>query len=70
MTAGEGETAVCPLCAVSASYDKEVTDEFVVPTVIVKDGKPVATVQDNDSIIFYNFRPDLCKRDHPRLLCG
>ena len=69
MTAGEGETAVCPLCAVSASYDKEVTDEFVVPTVIVKDGKPVATVQDNDSIIFYNFRPDRA-REITRAFCA
>ena len=69
MTAGEGETAVCPLCAVSASYDKEVTDEFVVPTVIVKDGKPVATVQDNDSIIFYNFRPDGA-REITRAFCA
>ena len=69
MTAGEGETAVCPLCAVSASYDKEVTDEFVVPTVIVKHGKPVATVQDNDSIIFYNFRPDRA-REITRAFCA
>ena len=69
MTAGEGETAACPLCAVSASYDKEVTDEFVVPTVIVKDGKPVATVQDNDSIIFYNFRPDRA-REITRAFCA
>ena len=69
LTAGEGETAACPLCAVSASYDKEVTDEFVVPTVIVKDGKPVATVQDNDSIIFYNFRPDRA-REITRAFCA
>ena len=69
MTAGEGETAACPLCAVSASYDKEVTDEFVVPTVIVKDGRPVATVQDNDSIIFYNFRPDRA-REITRAFCA
>ena len=60
---------MCPLCAVSASYDKEVTDEFVVPTVIVKDGKPVATVQDNDSIIFYNFRPDRA-REITRAFCA
>lgn len=35
-----------------------VTDEFVVPCVIQKNGKPVATIQDNDSIVFFNFRPD------------
>ena len=58
MTKGEGLTAACPVCAVSQSYENETYDEFVVPTVVVKDGQPVATVQDGDSIIFYNFRPD------------
>lgn len=55
---GEGEEAACGLCAVQNSYDKEETDEFVKPTVIMKDDKPVATVKEKDSIIFYNFRPD------------
>jgi 2,3-bisphosphoglycerate-independent phosphoglycerate mutase len=59
---GEGETAECGLCAVQNSYDKEETDEFVKPTVIVKDGKPVATVKPNDSVIFYNFRPDRARQ--------
>ena len=55
---GEGLTAECALCAVQNSYDKGENDEFVVPTVVLKDGKPVATVKDNDSVIFFNFRPD------------
>ena len=55
---GEGEKATSALEAVQTSYDKEKFDEFVMPTVIEKDGKPVATLQDNDSIIFFNFRPD------------
>jgi 2,3-bisphosphoglycerate-independent phosphoglycerate mutase len=55
---GEGVKASNALEAVQASYDKEKFDEFVMPTVIEKDGKPVATLQDNDSIIFFNFRPD------------
>ena len=55
---GEGEKASSALEAVQTSYDKEKFDEFVMPTVIEKDGKPVATLQDNDSIIFFNFRPD------------
>ena len=42
----------------TASYEAGVTDEFVIPTVIQKDGKPVATVDKGDSIIFANFRPD------------
>lgn len=55
---GEGVKASSALEAVQTSYDKEKFDEFVMPTVIEKDGKPVATLQDNDSIIFFNFRPD------------
>lgn len=55
---GEGNHASDPVEAVNNSYKEEVYDEFIVPTVIEKDGKPVATVQDNDAIIFFNFRPD------------
>ena len=65
---GEGETAACGLCAVQQSYDKDETDEFVKPTVVVKDGKPVATVKENDSVIFYNFRPDRA-REITRAFC-
>ena len=54
MVYGEGEKAECPVCAVQNSYDKEVTDEFVIPTVC-EGAEPVA---DGDSVIFYNFRPD------------
>ncbi|POP31570.1 2,3-bisphosphoglycerate-independent phosphoglycerate mutase [Lactonifactor longoviformis] len=58
MTKGEGEKAACGACGVQASYDKGKTDEFVLPTVVEKDGVPVASVQDGDSVIFFNFRPD------------
>lgn len=54
MVYGEGEKAKCPVCAVKNSYDKGVTDEFVVPVVV--DGG--AQVKPNDSVIFFNFRPD------------
>ena len=54
MVYGEGEQAECPLCAMQNSYDKEVADEFVVPTV-VKGAEPISQ---GDSVIFYNFRPD------------
>ncbi|MCQ2514832.1 MAG: 2,3-bisphosphoglycerate-independent phosphoglycerate mutase [Ruminococcus sp.] len=54
MVYGEGVKAKCPVCAVKNSYENGVTDEFVVPAVI--DGG--AKVQPNDSIIFFNFRPD------------
>ncbi|MBE0416658.1 MAG: 2,3-bisphosphoglycerate-independent phosphoglycerate mutase [Coriobacteriia bacterium] len=44
--------------AVAASYAAGITDEFVVPAVIAQDGVPVATIQDGDAVIFFNFRPD------------
>ena len=40
------------------TYKDGKTDEFVIPTVIMKNGEPVATVKDKDSVIFFNFRPD------------
>lgn len=68
MTKGEGLTAVCGICAIQESYDRKETDEFVKPTVVVEDGKPVATVQDGDSVIFFNFRPDRA-REITRAFC-
>ncbi len=58
MVMGEGNTALSAQEAITASYEKEVYDEFVIPTVILKDGKPTAVIEEGDSIIFYNFRPD------------
>ena len=58
MVYGEGNYDTDPVHAMQASYDAGVTDEFVVPTVITENGRPVATIQADDSIIFYNFRPD------------
>jgi len=55
---GKGEECTCPYEAVKASYEKDITDEFVVPTVVLTDGKPTGTIGENDSIIFANFRPD------------
>ena len=43
---------------IKASYDAEVTDEFIKPIVITKDGKPLAKVEEGDCVIFYNFRND------------
>src|SRR5690606_41614952 len=40
------------------SYDQDISDEFIVPFAIVEDGKPVATIDSGDSLIFFNFRPD------------
>jgi 2,3-bisphosphoglycerate-independent phosphoglycerate mutase len=54
--------------AVQASYDGGKTDEFVLPTVIEKDGKPVTVISDKDSVVFFNFRPDRA-REITRAFC-
>jgi 2,3-bisphosphoglycerate-independent phosphoglycerate mutase len=54
MVYGEGVEAECAVCAVKNSYKNDVTDEFVLPSVV----KGGATIKENDSVIFFNFRPD------------
>lgn len=66
---GVGQQTDNAVAAVAASYAQEVTDEFVVPTVVMKDGAPLATVGDRDTIIFYNFRPDRA-REITRAFCA
>ncbi|MDO4453293.1 MAG: 2,3-bisphosphoglycerate-independent phosphoglycerate mutase [Eubacteriales bacterium] len=68
MVCGEGLTAESGVQAVENSYAEDKTDEFVVPTVIMKNGAPTAKIQDNDSIIFFNFRPDRA-REITRAFC-
>ncbi|MBO5253220.1 MAG: phosphoglycerate mutase (2,3-diphosphoglycerate-independent), partial [Clostridia bacterium] len=58
MVYGEGTAAVCPVEAMKASYAADVTDEFVVPTVLDKDG----TIKPHDSVVFFNFRPDRARQ--------
>lgn len=65
---GEGKRVNNAVEAVAASYAEDITDEFVVPTVVEKDGKPVAAVNDKDTIIFFNFRPDRA-REITRAFC-
>lgn len=69
MVKGTGETAKDAVEAVAASYAADKTDEFVLPTVIMEDNTPVATVADKDSVIFYNFRPDRA-REITRAFCA
>ena len=51
---GEGEKFADPIAAIQASYDKDVTDEFVLPCITCEGGR----VQTGDTIVFTNFRPD------------
>lgn len=60
---GQGEPASDPITAIRSSYERGVTDEFVEPIVIVdKTGEPLATINDGDSVIFFNFRPDRARQ--------
>ena len=68
LTKGEGNTAESGPAGIQASYDVEKTDEFVVPTVVVKDGAAIGTIKDKDSVIFFNFRPDRA-REITRAFC-
>lgn len=66
---GRGTTAVSAEQCMDKSYEDGKTDEFVLPTVIIKeDGSPVAVVNDGDSVIFANFRPDRA-REITRCFC-
>ena len=58
MVNGEGIKATSAIQAIESSYQKEVFDEFVEPTVICNGDTPVATIGQHDSVIFFNFRPD------------
>ena len=55
---GIGEKETSSIIAIEKSYQKEVFDEFVEPTLICNNDEPIATIQKNDSVIFFNFRPD------------
>ena len=55
---GTGNTANSAIEAIEESYKNDKTDEFVVPTVILENGEPTATVKSGDSVVFFNFRPD------------
>ena len=69
MVLGRGTTATDAVQAIRDSYEAGKTDEFVLPTVIVKeDGMATAKISDHDAVIFYNFRPDRA-REITRSLC-
>ena len=60
---GEGRRAASSIEAVQVAYDRGETDEFVIPTVVEDDhGRPIAVIEDNDSVIFVNFRADRARQ--------
>ncbi|MFA5413092.1 MAG: 2,3-bisphosphoglycerate-independent phosphoglycerate mutase [Patescibacteria group bacterium] len=58
MVLGEGATAESAEAAISSAYNRGETDEFIMPTVVTNDHKPIATVGDDDVVIFFNLRSD------------
>ncbi|MEY8352916.1 2,3-bisphosphoglycerate-independent phosphoglycerate mutase [Lachnospiraceae bacterium 54-53] len=65
---GEGNNAESAASGIQASYDQGTFDEFVVPFAVTDGQKPLAVVQDGDSVIFFNFRPDRA-REMTRAFC-
>src|SRR5260370_38906060 len=60
---GESEHATDPLAAIRRSYEHNVPDEFVEPGVITREnGEPVATIEDSDPVIFFNFRAERARQ--------
>lgn len=55
---GRAFSAVTPSAGVMAAYGRDIHDEFIEPFVIEELGEPVATIEENDAIVFFNFRPD------------
>lgn len=62
MTRGEGQRALSAVEAIQRSYDQKITDEFILPTVIMENDHPVAVVKEGDALIHYNFRPDRARQ--------
>lgn len=59
---GEGPTATNAITAIENAYAEGITDEFILPTVITtSDHQPIATIQEDDAVICYNFRTDRCR---------
>ncbi len=62
IVSGKGQTAIDPVEAVESSYNAGKTDEFMLPTVILENNDPIAMLEDNDSVIYFNFRPDRARQ--------
>ncbi len=62
LTIGTGVQTDDPIAMLKQSYEQGVTDEFILPANVTENGKPVALVQEGDSIIFFNFRPDRARQ--------
>jgi 2,3-bisphosphoglycerate-independent phosphoglycerate mutase len=57
-----GEKANSAEEAIQKAYEADLTDEYLLPTVIFENGVPVAQIKKNDSVVFYNFRSDRARQ--------
>ena len=58
---GEGPAASSAIDSIKANYASNITDEFIKPTVLTENGKPIATIKDGDAVLCFNFRTDRCR---------
>lgn len=68
MVMGKGDSTENVISYIENSYSKGVNDEFIIPTVVVENDRPVATINENDSVIFFNYRPDRA-REMTKVFC-
>ncbi|HEX8334888.1 MAG TPA: 2,3-bisphosphoglycerate-independent phosphoglycerate mutase, partial [Segetibacter sp.] len=62
MVKGEGVKAANVLTAIDQSYSTDITDEFIMPTIIVdEENKPIGTIKEGDVLLCFNFRTDRCR---------
>ena len=55
---GKGEYSKNVTCSIQNSYDEDITDEFLKPIIVTNNDEPVATINDGDVVLFFNFRTD------------
>ena len=58
MVHGQGTPVAEATQGIQASYDEDVTDEFIMPIVVNQGGQPVATIEEGDVVVCFNFRTD------------
>ncbi|WPP52305.1 2,3-bisphosphoglycerate-independent phosphoglycerate mutase [Catalinimonas niigatensis] len=62
MVRGIGTLVEDPIQAIQASYNEDVSDEFIKPIVCIENGQPVATIQEGDVVLSFNFRTDRARQ--------
>ncbi|MEI7589102.1 MAG: 2,3-bisphosphoglycerate-independent phosphoglycerate mutase [Chitinophagia bacterium] len=58
---GIGPTATSAIAAITENYNNNITDEFIKPTILLENGSPIATIQEGDAVLCFNFRTDRCR---------